>query len=663
MAARPPGHGENAARSLSLKDFAGVNTQADRTAIKQSQFSWLENIIPIGPGNLACVPAPSGALASTVSTILSWEYVNLNGNDRLIIFLTDGSAYQFDLVSTLVQIAPTSTFTGTPRASQWKNERALIIATNGYWSWDGSSLVVLFNLVQGFTITAPGSGYTSVPSIGFSGGGGSGAAATAIIGLVAVSISAAGTGYAVGDVLNLTGGTSIVQSQVQVTTTGAGGSVTAVAIKTAGNYTVMPANPVATTGGFGTGCTLTAIWGLAGITLTNAGTGYTSTPTVSVTGGGGSGATVTAILTSAPSTGTAIATYAGHVWIASGRTITYSAPGSYADFSVADGGGSTIITDEAFHSNITGLCANNNYLYVTSVNGINLISNVNVPASGAAAGLTTFSNVNITNAVGTNFPASLVGYQRAVVFADSYGFHGIFGATVKKMSDDIDGTFPNIDTTKPISCGLALVLSNVVPCFLFQYFDPLNGGVSRPLLACNHNGKWWMASQGSTLTMVVGTYVGDKPTLFGTDGIRIYKLFSDTSASITSAAYTALMPMDAPWETKQALKIGMEVTSPNLVVGSVYCQSETGSSLPINAQNNTFIFTNSSGQTVTFYNNANQVVNFLNTGLNLFQGNVEVYGRYLGAYWTSTSPGYKINGFNLQFKGRAEWGSTPGNNI
>ena len=37
------------------------------------------------------------------------------------------------------------------------------------------------NGVKALTITATGSGYTSAPSVGFSGGGGTGAAATAII--------------------------------------------------------------------------------------------------------------------------------------------------------------------------------------------------------------------------------------------------------------------------------------------------------------------------------------------------------------------------------------------------------------------------------------------------------------------------------------------------
>ena len=36
------------------KDFAGVNTQAQRTAIDEKEFSWLENVMPVGYANLRC---------------------------------------------------------------------------------------------------------------------------------------------------------------------------------------------------------------------------------------------------------------------------------------------------------------------------------------------------------------------------------------------------------------------------------------------------------------------------------------------------------------------------------------------------------------------------------------------------------------------------------
>lgn len=104
-------------------------------------------------------------------------------------------------------------------------------------------------------ITNRGQGFTSVPAVGISGGGGSGAQATVTINagvVVAATITAGGSGY--GPSVSFSGG---------------GGS------NAVGQATVV--NGVITA-----------------ITLTNSGTGYVSPPTVSISGGGGAGATATA---------------------------------------------------------------------------------------------------------------------------------------------------------------------------------------------------------------------------------------------------------------------------------------------------------------------------------------------------------------------------------
>lgn len=74
--------------------------------------------------------------------------------------------------------------------------------------------------------------------------------------LSAATVSAGGTGYTLGDTLTLTGTGS---AQVRVTGV-SGGAVTAVALLAQGDIAVAPGNPVATTGGTGSGCTITATW-------------------------------------------------------------------------------------------------------------------------------------------------------------------------------------------------------------------------------------------------------------------------------------------------------------------------------------------------------------------------------------------------------------------
>lgn len=75
-----------------------------------------------------------------------------------------------------------------------------------------------------------------------------------------VAIQAAGTGYAVGNVLTLSGGVYSIPVQLTVDTVGGGGSITAVSISDDGEYTTVPADPVAVTGGAGTGATFNVEW-------------------------------------------------------------------------------------------------------------------------------------------------------------------------------------------------------------------------------------------------------------------------------------------------------------------------------------------------------------------------------------------------------------------
>lgn len=73
----------------------------------------------------------------------------------------------------------------------------------------------------------------------------------------AAVINAAGTGYVVGDILTVAGGTFFVAATVSVETVGGGGDVTSVKIRQSGGYTADPTlTGNAVTGGTGTGCTL-----------------------------------------------------------------------------------------------------------------------------------------------------------------------------------------------------------------------------------------------------------------------------------------------------------------------------------------------------------------------------------------------------------------------
>ena len=160
------------------------------------------------------------------------------------------------------------------------------------------------NTVTAITRTAAGSGYTSFPTITISapttaGGVQATASPTTMIANVA-TVQAGGTGYTLNDVVTLSGGTPSVAATYTVTGV-SGGVVTAVTPLNFGTYTVLPANPVSTTGGTGTGLTLNVTYAVPNsFTITNAGSGYVEQPTVTFSGGGGSGAAAIAVVGSIP---------------------------------------------------------------------------------------------------------------------------------------------------------------------------------------------------------------------------------------------------------------------------------------------------------------------------------------------------------------------------
>lgn len=66
----------------------------------------------------------------------------------------------------------------------------------------------------------------------------------------AAAVSAGGTGYALNDILTVSGGTYVSQTTLQVTGI-SGSTITAVTVLQAGSYSVLPTNPVSVTGGSG----------------------------------------------------------------------------------------------------------------------------------------------------------------------------------------------------------------------------------------------------------------------------------------------------------------------------------------------------------------------------------------------------------------------------
>lgn len=113
------------------------------------------------------------------------------------------------------------------------------------------------------------------------------------------SVAGGGTGYTVGDILTVSGGTSVIPATLEVLAAPAG-VISSVRIRNAGLYTTAPGDPVSVTGGTGTGATFNLTFDTNGwvdrrangcpecavsATVGAGGTGYTVGDQLTVSGG------------------------------------------------------------------------------------------------------------------------------------------------------------------------------------------------------------------------------------------------------------------------------------------------------------------------------------------------------------------------------------------
>lgn len=730
-----------------IKNFKGLNTKANRTAIGEDEFAWLENVMPIGHGNLRVIATSStvkdsgNVAVSFANTVTLLSSANINIADYILASQANGGMEYFNL-NTAVKgnVAVTGTFSAAGvSVAQYKNERVIIgDPDKGLFSWNSNNIVSIGSLGS-LAITSSGSGYGVVPTVNISApNDANGVQATAIVtvntgtgSVVDSKITTAGTGYLTPPTLSFdppatVGGVratayaivsagAIVQvvitnagngytSAPAVTITpnsgGASGAITAIlntgginyiAITNAGSgYTSPPtisfsgggggsgaaalaqlatfktgtvtvfvtngganytnsANTIVTfTGGGGANVAATAVLSgnvVSQVVMTNPGTGYTSAPSVAITGGGGSGAQAIAVVNLDQIVD--VATFSGRVWVAAGRTVYYSAAGSYSDFTSVSAG-SFVLTDSTLHGNIKGLLSANNFLYIFGDDSINVFSDVRVNSLGQ----TLFTNANLTASIGTKRIYAIFPYYRSVLFMNDYGIFSLVGSTTSKLSDPLDGIFPYIDFTQPVSAGQALVNNILCAVFSFTYKDPLSS--SRQIQAVFFEKKWFITSQGS-FSYITSVPVSGQINLYANQSTSLYRVYADATSNISSTIRTALLPMGDNIRTKQALKFGIEASS-NAGPGiTVTTDSETSSSPSVTLYN-AATWVNNSGFAVPWLNNSLAVVTWT-FGANyfLYKSDAQQYGKYLGLTVTSTAPNIVFNTFEFEHELRVRF--------
>ena len=297
---------------LLFEQFEGINTQTTRPGVDDKQMAWCDGYMPISPRKLRTIPGVGTPIVFSDAAPVSFFGFANIGSTPYSIVIHTDGSTHAVNTSTYGQSQIAAAGTIT-------NPSRLNVGLSQY----GSQLVMIVSkqtngyfLWDGTTFFQPG-----------------GLSPT-------VTVTAGGTGYTNALVITATGGS------------GSGATF---------SYT-LSGDAVAT------------------ITVTNPGTGYVAgdTPTLVFTRNGGSGSAATGTIALMPTgiSGTAIEIYAGRVWVANGATITFSAPGSYTDFSSADGGGNFTSSDSFLRSRYIQLLQTNGFLYLLADSSINYISGV-----------------------------------------------------------------------------------------------------------------------------------------------------------------------------------------------------------------------------------------------------------------------------------------------
>jgi hypothetical protein len=658
------------------KAFKSLNTKANRTAIDDDEFSWIENAQPIGSGNIKIIPGVSAALDNSNSAVVftanvqSMFSVELKNKTYLATFQDNGGSQFYDVDNKTVTtvVSPGTLSTSNVTAAQFNNTDVVIAdPTKGLFVYDGNVTVQLgaggvigmLNIGSGYTSapsvvvsapdqaggiqataqaiitsntvsevvwTQPGTGYTKPPTLTLSGGGGTGAQAIS-------SLLSFRTGQIYYQLLN--GGQGYTSGNVVVT--GGGGDNTAVGTFICSNGTVVNIIP------------------------TSLGNNYVNTANLVVTiNGTGSNACVAAYVES--NVVTSVSTYAGRVWVSQGRELIYSASTNFNDF-ISPSAGNLFVNDSTLHGNILGTLPANNFLYFFGDDSINIISDVSVNNLG----FTNLTNTNVSASIGTRRVDSIFPYYRYVMFQNDYGVYGLIGSTTVKLSDALDGIYTLIDFTKPVTGGQVIINNILCACFNF-YCNNLgsgsNAGVggSRWVQAVFFDKKWFITSQGA-INYIVGTPVAGELGIYGTVGNQLYRLYNDTSNNISSVVQTALWPMGDPIRDKQGTRLGVEAIFPN-AAGTINVTIDNPYNTTGNYTLTSYVsWKNYQNVVIPWENNSNTIIPWTGglSGYQLYRLNVDqpVFNssgqKYLGLTLTSNTAGFTYSTFELEYEMRARF--------
>ena len=252
----------------------------------------------------------------------------------------------------------------------------------------GSNYVVYPSTINGITVNNGGTNYTvSATQIRIIGGGGTGAVATPTVSggvISSITVNNSGIGFTgppaisitsgIVSTANLVGGSGYVGANTQITVSGGGGSGAIITTAAAGAIVTLIISNAGT--GYSSTPTITITSGITGTTALVAGSGYTNgTYPLGISGGGGSGCTGTFTISSGGLTSISI-TNAGTGYT-SAPTLSFPGAGAGVNASatatLGTGASATAVIGTGASASVSGIFTNSKRMRLSLNNSLNHI--------------------------------------------------------------------------------------------------------------------------------------------------------------------------------------------------------------------------------------------------------------------------------------------------
>lgn len=337
--------------------------------------------------------------------------------------------------------------------------------------------------------------------------------------------------------------------------------------------------------------------------------------------------------------GSDIEVFLSRVWIINNTNILTSAASNGATFATADGGLTKPNADSSLRIGYTSIKQANGYLYVTGDSSTAYITNVQQSGSN-----TTYQYTVIDPQIGTPWRDSTIPFGRSIIFANTSGIYAVYGSSVNKISDALDGIW----NTQKADFSTVVPSSAVVTIYGIKLFaicvrttDPTTNAQAN--FICLFDGqKWFPATQSVAPTQIQPQEVSSNLQCWGTDGSTVFQCFTTAATTIPKVVQSKLWDGGSWITRKQTQRFYTEVTP---IQGNVSftCTIDTdGASVNQTVDSSQGVtWVNSSNLAVQWQNSSAQNVNWTSNAT-ISYNNSNAYGLLLGFTLTASTEDFVL---------------------